>query len=250
VAPRPAWNSRRMFGESLPSRFFCSLCQHWVVPAPSPIWVFLRTPEMMLMSPTAERFQRTFFSCSTRSLARKLLGCRLVRQLNGTRLCGIIVETEAYIGENDLACHARAGRTRRTEVMYGPAGVSYVYFTYGMHWMLNVVAEAEGFPAAVLIRAIEPLEGVPHMQQLRGMESRAALCNGPAKLTQALGIAAGQNGLDLCSPSSELWIEPGIAVSRRHIWVTPRIGLGQTPEPWLSKPWRYVVNGNGFVSGF
>ena len=100
---------------------------------------------------------RSFFDRPTQAVARELLGCRLIRRLGGTLLAGAIVETEAYIGERDLACHAKAGRTARTAIMYGPPGFAYVYFTYGMHWMLNLVTEAEGFPAAVLIRALQPL---------------------------------------------------------------------------------------------
>ena len=191
---------------------------------------------------------RSFFSRSTRTVARELLGCRLVRQLNGDRLAGIVVEAEAYIGEQDQACHAKVGKTPRTQVMYGPAGFSYVYFTYGMHWMLNVVTAKEGFPAAVLIRAIQPVEGIEVMQDLRRGKNLVDLCSGPAKLTQALGIARGQNGLDLCQPSSELWIESGLDFSRHVIASGPRIGLGETPEPWRSKPWRYLVKNNPFVS--
>src|SRR5512139_1774349 len=113
------------------------------------------------------RLTRSFYAHPTRQLAQALLGCRLVRRWPGQRLSGIIVETEAYIGETDLACHARAGRTLRTEVMYGQPGRAYVYFTYGMHWMLNVVSEAEHFPAAVLIRALEPQEGMDLMLRFR-----------------------------------------------------------------------------------
>ncbi len=191
---------------------------------------------------------RSFFARPTRSVARELLGCRLIRKLRGTRLVGTIVETEAYIGEKDLACHARAGRTLRTEIMYGPPGFAYVYFTYGMHWMLNVVTEREGFPAAVLIRAIQPLEGLPSMQVRRGHKPLSRLANGPAKLTRALGIAREENGLDCCRPDSRITLTRGAGAPGFSIVATPRIGLGQTPEPWLSKPWRYVVQGNGFVS--
>ncbi len=191
---------------------------------------------------------RDFFARSTRTVARRLLGCRLVRKFEGMRLSGIIVEAEAYIGERDLACHARAGRTPRTEVMYGPAGFSYIYFTYGMHWMLNVVTEAQGFPAAVLIRAVQPIEGIEVMQRLRKGKAVAVLCNGPARLTQAFAIGRHQNGLDLCQQLSEIWIEPGMDLSRIQVLTTPRIGLGGTPEPWLSKPWRYLVRNNPFVS--
>jgi len=172
----------------------------------------------------------------------------LVRHWNGDRLSGIIVEAEAYIGEEDLACHAKAGKTARTQVMYGPAGFSYVYFTYGMHWMLNVVTENEEFPAAVLIRAIQPVEGIELMQKLRTAKVLSDLCNGPAKLTQALDITRAQNGLDFCQPSSRLTIEPYIQFGRRTVSAGPRIGLGNTPEPWKSKPWRFAVKDNRYVS--
>jgi DNA-3-methyladenine glycosylase len=191
---------------------------------------------------------RDFYARPTRTVARGLLGCRLVRQLNGLRLSGIIVEAEAYIGESDLACHAKAGKTQRTAVMYGLAGFSYVYFTYGMHWMLNVVTEERDFPAAVLLRAIEPLEGIEEMRRLRGGKDLRLLGKGPACLTQALRITRAENGLDLCVRDSGLWIEPGETIPIRRVAVSPRIGLGKTPEPWLSKPWRYSVAGNPFVS--
>lgn len=191
---------------------------------------------------------RSFFARPTRTVARELLGCRLVRKLGGTLLAGAIVETEAYIGERDLACHAKAGRTRRTEIMYGPPGVAYVYFTYGMHWMLNLVTEADGFPAAVLIRALQPLEGIARMQELRGGRPLSQLASGPAKLTRALGIAREENGLDCCRHGSRLTLTRGEVVPPSSVVATPRIGLGQTPEPWLSKPWRFTVRGNGFVS--
>ncbi len=191
---------------------------------------------------------RSFFDRPTQTVARELLGCRLVRKLGGTLLAGTVVETEAYIGERDLACHAKSGRTPRTEIMYGPPGFAYVYFTYGMHWMLNLVTEAAGFPAAVLIRALEPLEGIARMQELRGGKPLSQLASGPAKLTQALGIARGENGLDCCRPDSPLTLAPAEVVPPSSVVATPRIGLGQTPEPWLSKPWRFTIRGNGFVS--
>ncbi|CAG0934865.1 Putative 3-methyladenine DNA glycosylase [Thermoflexales bacterium] len=194
------------------------------------------------------RLTRSFYNHPTRQLAQALLGCRLVRRWQGQRLSGLIVETEAYIGETDLACHARAGRTARTAVMYGQPGRAYVYFTYGMHWMLNVVSEAEHFPAAVLIRALEPQEGLDVMQQHRPVPRPIELCRGPAKLTQALRIDRALNGVDLCSRHSELWIESGVPVPARGVGRGPRVGLGNTPEPWKSKPWRYWVKDNPFVS--
>ena len=201
-----------------------------------------------MLSQLPQLLPRSFYARPTRTVARELLGCRLVRQLNGRRLSGVIVEAEAYIGETDLACHAKAGKTQRTAVMYGLAGFSYVYFTYGMHWMLNVVTEEQNFPAAVLLRAIQPLEGIEEMQRLRGGKDLRLLAKGPACLTQAMGINRADNGLDLCAYDSRLWIEQGEAIPKRHVTTSPRVGLGKTPEPWLSKPWRYSVAGNPFVS--
>ncbi|MDE2757475.1 MAG: DNA-3-methyladenine glycosylase [Acidobacteriota bacterium] len=195
-----------------------------------------------------EFLPRSFFNRPTQTVARELLGCCLIRKLGGTPLVGAIVETEAYVGERDLACHAKAGRTPRTEIMYGPPGFAYVYFTYGMHWMLNLVTEADGFPAAVLIRALQPLEGIARMQELRSGKPLSQLASGPAKLTRAMGIAREENGLDCCQADSPLTLIRGEVVPPSSVVATPRIGLGQTPEPWLSKPWRFAIRGNGFVS--
>lgn len=194
------------------------------------------------------RQPRSFYTRPTRQLAQSLLGCRLVRRFQGQRLSGLIVETEAYIGENDQACHARFGRTPRNEVMYGLPGVAYVYFTYGMHWMLNVVSEAEGFPAAVLIRALEPLEGTEIMERHRHTAVARELTSGPARLCQALRIDRAMNGVDLCDPAGDLWIENGRPVAARSIVRGPRVGLFNTPEPWKSKPWRYWLKDNPYVS--
>ncbi len=194
------------------------------------------------------RLTRSFYTHPTRQLAQALLGCRLVRRWNGQRLSGLIVEAEAYIGETDLACHARFGRTTRNVVMYGKPGLAYVYFTYGMHWMLNVVSEEEHFPAAVLIRALEPQEGIDVMLQHRPVPRSIDLCRGPAKLTQALRIDQALNGVDLCNRRSDLWIETGVPVPARSVMRGPRVGLFTTPEPWKSKPWRYWVKDSLFVS--
>jgi DNA-3-methyladenine glycosylase len=194
------------------------------------------------------RLLRSFYAQSTCDLAQALLGGRLVRRLGDQRLAGIIVETEAYLGETDLACHARCGRTPRNAVMYGQAGRVYVYFTYGLHWMLNVVSEREDFPAAVLIRAIEPVEGLAAMRAARGLRPIGDLTNGPAKLCQALQIDRALNGIDLADERSALWIEADRSVPARSIARGPRRGLGRTPEPWLSRPWRYWIRGNLFVS--
>ena len=180
---------------------------------------------------------REFYDRPTLKVARDLIGARLVRILNGKKLVGLIVETEAYISEKDLACHCKAGRTPRTQVMYGEAGHAYVYFTYGNHWMFNVVTERVDFPAAVLIRAIQPIEGVEIM--LKRREGRDTF--GPGKLTQAMGIAKRENAVDLTEPASPLRIEAGHFIPNKNVTKSPRVGLNNTPEPWLSKPWKFKV---------
>jgi DNA-3-methyladenine glycosylase len=180
-----------------------------------------------------------FYDRPTLTVARELLGMRLVRLLDGVRLSGIITEAEAYIGEEDQGCHAKAGLTARTKVMYGPPGRAYVYFTYGMHWMLNAVTEAEGFPAAVLLRAIQPQEGL----ELISSHRQGRDTNGPAKLTQALGIQREFNGCSLCSASSGLWIEKADPIPDECVTIGARVGLYTVPEPWKSKPWRFRVTG-------
>jgi DNA-3-methyladenine glycosylase len=170
-----------------------------------------------------------------------MLGMRLVRLLDGTRVSGRIIEAEAYLGEEDLACHARSGRTPRTEVMYGPPGRAYVYFTYGMHWMLNCVCGPEGEPAAVLIRAIQPLEGIDTIASRRTGVAEPLWCNGPGKLTRALAIDGTLNGSSLCVARGHLWLEAGDEVPEHMVLSSPRVGIQNTPEPWRSIPWRYRI---------
>ncbi len=197
------------------------------------------------------RFAREFFAGDTLTVARDLLGARLVRLLDGQRLSGAIVECEAYIGQDDTACHASRGRTRRNEVMFGPPGHAYVYFTYGMHWMLNVVTEVEGFPAAVLQRAIQPLEGIETMRILRKAQenSRAdrGLTGGPARLTQALAIDKTLNGADLVA-GDRLWLEPNAPIPDGSVERGPRIGVQSAAEKDRIAPWRFWVRGNSYVS--
>lgn len=201
-----------------------------------------------------QRLDRSFFARPARLVAVELLGKRLVRRVNGRLLSGLIVETEAYCdaAERDLACHgdrANNGRpTARTAVMFGPAGIAYVYFTYGVHWMLNIVTGAEGQANAVLLRALEPVAGEDVMEELRSGRKRTQLTNGPARLAQAFAIDKSFNGHDLCTPDSQLWLEDAAPIPTADVLTGPRIGLGQTPEPWLSMPWRYWVRGNAFVS--
>lgn len=191
----------------------------------------------------SQHLAREFFLQPTLDVARKLLGQRLVLlEENDARLAGLITETEAYVGSDDLGCHARAGRTKRNEVMWGPPGHAYVYFTYGMHWMLNFVTEEQDFPAAVLLRGLWPVEGVKSMLQRRPVPRLKDLTNGPAKLCQAFGIDGNWNGVDLCSPDTRLFIEEGITVNEKSITIGPRVGLNSVPEPWKGIPWRFQVD--------
>lgn len=194
------------------------------------------------------RLPREFFARPTLEVARDLLGARLVRvEAEGQRVAGLIVETEAYIGEADQGCHARAGRTPRTAVMYGPPGHAYVYFTYGMHWLFNVVTEQEGFPAAVLVRALLPTEGLERIAARRQGQSPRRWTDGPAKLCQALGIDGAFHGLDLCAPDAPLFLEEGLAVPDAWVRTGPRIGLNSVPEPWKSIPWRFYLSREGLA---
>lgn len=197
--------------------------------------------------PDPEQLERPFFSRSTLQVARELLGMRLVRQERDVRLVGVISEVEAYRGEEDQGCHARAGRTPRTRVMYGPPGHAYVYFTYGMHWMLNFVTEAEGYPAAVLIRAILPVEGLDVIAARRDGQPFAHWTDGPAKLCQALGIDRRHNGLDLCAPQSEIFVQVGESIPDSAVTIGPRVGLNNVPEPWKSIAWRFRIQSADFT---
>lgn len=190
----------------------------------------------------SKRLSRSFFARHTVDVARDLLGTRLVRvEEGGKRVSGRIIETEAYRGEEDQGCHCRAGRTERTAVMYGPPGVVYVYFVYGMHWLLNFVTEEEGFPGAVLIRGLEPEEGLDRIRERRDGRPREEWTDGPAKLCQALGIDGDFNGRDTCQPGARLFLERGDAVPDHQVRTTPRVGLNAVPEPWKSIPWRFVI---------
>ena len=192
---------------------------------------------------------RSFYQQETDLVARALLGTNLVRILpDGRRLCGRVVETEAYLGPKDAASHARSGRTRRNSAMYGPAGYAYVYFTYGMHWMLNIVSHRNYPAGAVLLRAIEPLEGVEWMRALRGDRPTKELTNGPAKLCQALQVTGELNGVDLCSPSGPLAIEVGRLVPDTLVDRGPRIGICYAAEPWRSRPFRFWIRNSQFAS--
>ncbi len=190
----------------------------------------------------AEILPRDFYLQPVQQAARNLLGQRLVRLIDGQRVAGIILETEAYDGEQDQACHARSGMTDRNRMMYESGGRAYVYFTYGMHWMLNCVCAPAGYPAAVLIRAILPAENTAFIRSRREGVAESHWCDGPAKLTKALDIDRSLNGADLCDPASGLIIEKGLPVPDELVRQTPRIGIQYSGEPWVSLPWRYLVS--------
>ncbi len=181
---------------------------------------------------------KRFFERSVQRVARDLIGCTVVHG----RTAGVIVETESYHAE-DPACHAFNGRTRRNEVLFGPPGHAYVYFSYGIHSLLNFVAEPEGDAAAVLIRALDPTRGLELMRKRRGLERAEDLCSGPGKLTQALGIGLELNGGPLDSgpirvlPREGRWRRPRIVTA-------PRIGISKAQE----LPWRFCAAGNRCVS--
>ena len=194
-----------------------------------------------------DRLSRAFFARDTLAVARGLLGQRLVRVVDGMRLSGRIVEVEAYVGEEDQACHARCGRTGRNAPMYGPPGHAYVYFIYGMHHCLNVVTEQEGFPAAVLIRALEPLEGVEQMRARRGGRPDGQLTSGPARLCQALEIDRRFDGSDLCAPGALLYLEEDGEVGDEAVSAGPRIGV-RGDEVAVTAPWRFYIRESQHVS--
>ena len=192
--------------------------------------------------PQIDLLSDEYFDRPVTIVARNLLGMLLVRQLGEDLLAGYITETEAYDGSSDLASHARVGKTARNAVMYGPAGTAYVYFTYGMHWCLNVVTGPVDYPAAVLIRAIYPVKGLSRIARNRQGIKAKQWTDGPAKLTRALEINGEQNGVKLTGTQSGIWMEKGIEVPDQYIQTGKRIGIDRTPEPWVSKPWRFWLN--------
>jgi DNA-3-methyladenine glycosylase len=191
---------------------------------------------------TGKPLPLAFYARPTAEVARRLLGQILVSRIRGREAVGRIVETEAYIGPHDPACHAYGHRrTARTEPLYGPPGTAYVYFTYGMHWCLNAVTERVDYPAAVLIRALEPLAGVALMRRRRGRVPDRVLCAGPARLCEALGITGEQNGGSL--ERGTVRILAG-ARTRFRVAVTPRIGI-TTARDW---PLRFVIADSRWLS--
>ena len=190
------------------------------------------------------KLPRAFYEQTTLDVAKQLLGKYLVRNHPDGNAIGRIVETEAYVGPQDLACHASKGRTSRTEVMFGPPGRAYVYFIYGFYNMLNLVTEAQNYPAAVLIRAVEPVDGMELMNQRRKSTVLRNLASGPGKLCQAFAVDRSLNGANLCG--NILYVEDrGEPMPKFH--ATPRIGVDYAGK-WKTKPYRFLVRGSEFVS--
>ncbi|MBI4475012.1 MAG: DNA-3-methyladenine glycosylase [Acidobacteria bacterium] len=195
------------------------------------------------MSPN--KLPRSFYSRSTLEVASDLLGKVLVRRLDRRVLTGKIVETEAYVGSHDLACHASKGHTPRTSVMFGPPGRAYVYMIYGFYFCLNVVTEPEDYPAAVLIRAVEPLENLDLMRRLRNNPGRdTQIASGPGKLCMAMSIDKQLNGANLLGAT--IWIEDR-KIDPGPIRTSPRVGVDYAGE-YKDKPWRFFVADNPHVS--
>ena len=196
--------------------------------------------------PRANVLPHDFYARPTLKVAEDLIGKVLVHRARQGVASGVIVETEAYIGEDDPACHASFGRTARNEPLFGPPGFAYVYLNYGVHYLVNAVTEGDGYPGAVLIRALQPLEGIELMTTRRAPDGRAIdehdLCRGPGNLTKALGITIKDNRRDLSD--SMLTIEDrGISVGK--IATGPRVGIRVAVE----RPWRYWAEGHRAVSG-
>lgn len=210
----------------------------------------MRKPQTSAPAAQIRPLDRAFFRRDPRRVARELLGKVLVREAEGARLTARIVEVEAYLGTEDPAAHSAAGNTARTAVLFGPPGHAYVYFIYGNHYCLNVSCEPEGMAGGVLVRALEPISGVEQMAKARGIEIHGPkdlvkLTSGPGRLAQAFGITrTGDNGCDLTSAKSSLWIGKD-GYRARGIRVTPRIGITKAADV----PLRYLLAGNAFVSG-
>jgi DNA-3-methyladenine glycosylase len=205
-------------------------------------------------------FPRAILAPDSHAAAGRLLGALLIRGSGPKARRGRIVEVEAYVGHDDLASHARFGCTKRNAVMFGPPGVAYVYLVYGMHHCLNVVTEPDGMPAALLVRAVEPIAGVDEMRAARlrfaAERSRARievmpaarLAAGPALVCAAFSIDRADDGVDLCDATSELRLEIAADDDPPIVQTGPRIGIDYAPEPWRGRPWRYFVPGSAALS--
>lgn len=187
---------------------------------------------------------RAFFSRPPLTVAREILGCLLVHESPEGRCVGRIVEAEAY-GVDDPGAHSFRGQTPRNSPMFERPGLAYVYFTYGMHWLLNAVCERPGVPGAVLIRAVEPLEGLELMRLRRGGVRDLDLCRGPARLTQAFGVDGSHNRADLVR--RPLFVAPGERLPYEAVEASARVGLGKAQD---HRAWRFYEAGSRFVSRF
>lgn len=216
----------------------------------------MATPEMVMRSVSRPRLprvlpplKRAFYDRDPRKVARDLLGKLLIRRAGRKRLIGRIVEVEAYL-DGDPAAHSFAGRTDRNSILWGPPGLSYVYFIYGNHFLFNVSCMPDGLAGGVLFRALEPLEGLAEMAlgrdgSLEEVRDLRILTSGPGRLAEAFGITRERdNGKDLTSPKSDLWISDD-GFQPEKIALTPRIGITKAAE----RPLRFIVAGNRFVSG-
>ncbi|MDR9468859.1 DNA-3-methyladenine glycosylase [Marinospirillum sp.] len=191
--------------------------------------------------------QRDFYARPSLEVAQDLLGCLLVRQLDsGQTLAARIVDLEAYIGQEDTACHASKGRTPRTEVMFGEPGHAYVYLIYGLHHLLNLVTEEAGQPCGLMLRALEPVHNCEVMREIRPVKGRN-LCNGPGKLTRALDVDRQFNRWDLCS-GQQLWVAPRPAPLTEPVGRGPRVGIDYADQKDREAPWRFWLEGNPWVS--
>jgi DNA-3-methyladenine glycosylase len=186
----------------------------------------------------ASRLEREFFARSVHDVARDLIGCGLSFRGVG----GLIVETESY-ADGDPACHAYNGRTPRNEVLFGPPGYAYVYFSYGIHNLLNAVCEPDGIPGAVLLRALEPRWGIDEMRRRRGRDEVRELCSGPGKLTEALGVGLGEDGASLAEPPFDV-AGPSPEWADVEVATAPRIGISRAAD----RPWRFCAASSRFLS--
>jgi len=192
--------------------------------------------------------KRAFFRKDTVELARKLLGTLLVHSTAEGVTAGMIVETEAYVGAIDKACHAWQNRSERTEIMYHDGGYAYVYFIYGMHHCFNVVTGPPGEGNAVLIRALEPVLGIDLMQRRRNTKLLRNLCSGPGKVCEALAITKNEYGMDLCSADAPLRLIKYRYIPDKLIATSPRVNVAYAEEA-ADWPWRFFVKSSAFVSG-
>ena len=194
------------------------------------------------------KLTQDFFERKTELVAQALLGKVLVRGIDDEKLSGMIVETEAYVGPHDLASHASKGKTNRTRVMFSRGGIWYVYMIYGFYYCLNIVTETKDYPSAVLIRALEPLEGIETMKKNRKTDHIANLTSGPGKLCQALEIDKNLDGASAISMDSKLYVEDrGIKIPANQMVNAKRIGVDYAGI-WKDKLLRFYITDNPFVS--